>query len=329
MIKNGVSVIVPVYNSEKYLVRFINSLSRQSLSERYFEVLFIDDGSNDESANIIRSYCLEFSNFHLISQENSGAWKARNTGLREAQYPYVYFCDPDDFVKPNLLLDNLRISNENSADLVYFGFDAFNEKKGKITFSSHLHSAKIFSNKLIAKNFKDLFYNGSFYTPWNKFYKTSFLLQNHIFFESHSLDEDAFFNLKVWKKVQSLVVNPKIYYRYTSAREGSAQTSYSFFRYPTHKEVLNGLRSLLNFWGIDNPTCIFSELVGYKWDALNYFYYNRFSKADFINKARKLRADTQTFKACELLNRKGLLLIAKNFFAFYPSLFYLYKRFRK
>ena len=118
-----VSVIVPVYNQERYLEECISSIRRQTLAE--WECLIINDGSTDGSGGIVRKYASGDSRFRLITQENSGRAEARNAGIRAAAAPYLGFADPDDYVEPDMYERLYRLAEESGADMVqcsYFPF---------------------------------------------------------------------------------------------------------------------------------------------------------------------------------------------------------------
>ena len=96
-----VSIIIPIYNVASYIAKTLDSVLRQGLDVSEYEVIMINDGSKDSSADICREYCERFSNFKLINQENSGVSAARNKGIDAAQGEYIVFLDADDY-----LLDN-------------------------------------------------------------------------------------------------------------------------------------------------------------------------------------------------------------------------------
>lgn len=116
-----VSVIVPVYNVEKYLDECIKSIMEQSYTN--LEILLIDDGSSDNSINICNRYSLIDNRIRVISQKNGGASKARNRGIRESCGEYIIFIDSDDYWDD---LDALKVMignmSESGADILQFGY---------------------------------------------------------------------------------------------------------------------------------------------------------------------------------------------------------------
>lgn len=101
--KYKVSVIIPIYNAEKYLEDCIASLLMQTLEQKYVEILLIDDGSSDNSLTICKEYAAYYDNVRVLSQENSGCSAARNLGIREAKGKYLMYLDSDDTLSPNAL----------------------------------------------------------------------------------------------------------------------------------------------------------------------------------------------------------------------------------
>ena len=98
-----ISIIIPVYNVEKYIVQCINSTLHQDLSENEYEILIIDDESPDQSVDLIKKQFYNIPSIKIISQKNKGLGGARNTGIKNASGEYLLFLDSDDFLLPNVL----------------------------------------------------------------------------------------------------------------------------------------------------------------------------------------------------------------------------------
>ena len=110
-----VSIIVPVYNTEQYLEKCLDSLTHQNLKE--IQIVCVNDGSVDESSAILERYALHDSRIVIINQKNSGLSGARNTGLRAAEAPYIMFCDSDDWYEPTMCSAMLDVLLEYDVDL--------------------------------------------------------------------------------------------------------------------------------------------------------------------------------------------------------------------
>ena len=113
-----VSVIIPVYNVENYLRECLNSVVNQTLQD--IEVICVDDGSTDRSAEIVAEYAEKYGNFKLIRKENAGQSSARNVALENAQGEYIYFLDSDDYIHPCTLKEVCEKADGDELDIVYF-----------------------------------------------------------------------------------------------------------------------------------------------------------------------------------------------------------------
>lgn len=114
------SIIIPVYNVEKYIGKCLDSLLAQGLQEDEFEIIVVNDGSTDRSQKIAEDYKSKHSNIIILNQKNQGISVARNTGLDIAKGEYIYFIDPDDFLLKNSLLTLLNIAKMYNADILTF-----------------------------------------------------------------------------------------------------------------------------------------------------------------------------------------------------------------
>lgn len=129
--KNGlVSIITPCYNGSKYVAETIESVIAQTYKE--WEMIIIDDGSKDNSADIIESYCQKDNRIRLIKQPNGGSANARNHGIREAEGQYIALLDSDDLWEPNFLEDQINYMNENRTLCVYSSYKRINEESAEI-----------------------------------------------------------------------------------------------------------------------------------------------------------------------------------------------------
>lgn len=119
MEKYKISIILPCYHVASYIDAAVQSILRQTYKD--YEVIFINDGSTDDTLEKIRKYCV-YDNFHVYSFANQGVAQARNEGIRLAQGEYLYFMDPDDVIADNLLEVALGACEENYADAVQFHY---------------------------------------------------------------------------------------------------------------------------------------------------------------------------------------------------------------
>ncbi len=116
------SIILPVYNVAKFIPDCLDSLLCQDLPKDEYEIICVNDGSPDNSVEVIEGYIKSYRNIRLISQPNSGVCVARNRGFEEAKGKYTWFIDPDDYIAPNSIGRLISAMEENSADLITFDY---------------------------------------------------------------------------------------------------------------------------------------------------------------------------------------------------------------
>lgn len=203
------SIIVPIYNQERYLVRCLDSLYNQGLNEDDFELLLINDGSTDRSMNIMQSYAEIHHNIRIISKENGGVSSARNRGIREANGEYIYMPDSDDYLIANGL--NYVITNFLDDDidvLIFYSTTILPDKLKDIT---EVVNGDIVYNGLGRDFLKD-HYN---FPVWNQIVRTSILkkwLESGQVFDERTTMEDTMFNVDLaLQNPHYRVVNSNIY----------------------------------------------------------------------------------------------------------------------
>lgn len=135
-----ISVIIPIYNVEKYLQRALESLLKQTISS--WEAVLVDDGSTDRCGKIADEYARRDSRFKVLHQDNQGVSKARNAGMAQAVGKYLLFLDPDDFFHPQLMELCLRTAEAEDADMVAFTYHHPYRTINKIRHFLHLPDSK-------------------------------------------------------------------------------------------------------------------------------------------------------------------------------------------
>ena len=218
-----ISIIIPVYNVEKYLRECIDSLLNQTYQD--FELICVDDGSTDESYKILEEYKNKDERFILIKQDNKGAGAARNRGLEVVKGDYIQFLDSDDYFEPNMLEKLYSTAKENDADMVVCSARKVDENKNIIESGNPLWPInldkivfdKVFSPDDYAEDIFGLFC----VVPWNKLYKKSLILENGLKFQNLSSSNDVGFGhiSRICAKRIIVIKDELINYRFN--REGS------------------------------------------------------------------------------------------------------------
>lgn len=245
------SVIIPVYNVEKYINRCVKSI----LSQRYnnLEIILIDNGSTDRSGSICDIYANEDANISVYHIENHGVGSARNFGLSKARGEFIYFVDSDDYLVGNLFAE---FEDKLTPDLDLLVFSYYNSFEHEMTEKNRTKKILPYNGSYdkhdFSKIFKDLFLSDMLYTVWNKFYRREFLIENNISFEKYELGEDVRFNLNAYRNVNKVYLSQDSYYVYVIGRKGSAMSSYNPKRLQYQLQELELVDSLLKDWNIDS-----------------------------------------------------------------------------
>ncbi len=142
------SIIVPVYNVDKYLCKCLDSLSCQDLDKNTYEIIVVDDGSSDDSGNIADSYAKKFNNIKVIHKPNGGLSDARNTGILSSQGKYIQFVDSDDYLECNTLKRLVDIMESEHLDILRFNYQKVNENYEIITHGPEAVNLGDYSNKV-------------------------------------------------------------------------------------------------------------------------------------------------------------------------------------
>ncbi len=206
--KVDISIIIPIYNAEKYLEKCLESIQRQTYHN--FEVICVNDGSQDKSNETIERFSSQDSRIKIIKQENQGASVARNKGIREAQGEYIYFCDADDVIHPQLLETVHWFAKHFQADLVSFKFkEVKNNEVNCHQFDKEKLNYKISNNPLFLGIIKEKYHID--YSVCTKLYKRKFI--EGIEFIKNNQFEDFPHTLAVLAQhPKTVVINKEMYF---------------------------------------------------------------------------------------------------------------------
>ena len=187
-----VSVIVPIYNAEKYLAQCIDSLIHQT--HRDLQILLINDGSTDSSLSIAQDFAQRDSRIEIHTQHNQGQGVARNNGMKYATGEWIAFVDADDYIAPDLYFDILPLAD--NVDVVMHGYQ-------RVSSTGKLISLHVPQNYL-----KDT-------TPWVRIFRREWLQKHAITFPERMYYEDVIFTIDHWiaRPEHIIVKNTGYYYR--------------------------------------------------------------------------------------------------------------------
>ncbi len=236
------SIVIPVYNAEKYISRTLQSIQDQTYTD--FEVIMVDDGSTDDSPDICETFVDKDSRFKLIRKKNAGVSAARNTGIKEAEGDYILFIDSDDWIEKDTLAICNRQLEATHADELIFGMSFDIEKNGTIERSlikSHEKIELDSGNFIIV--FKSLYSCNYLTSSCNRVISLPLLKTNNLLFDERiSNYEDYEFSLRVLGHCELVEIIPDVLYHYIIRHDSSNSRKYK----PNMVEQLPVVCSLLN-----------------------------------------------------------------------------------
>lgn len=201
--KKKLSIVIPVYNVEKYLRRCLDSIVCQDLSE--IDIILIDDGSTDESGKICDDYSKEYKNIKTFHKKNGGASDARNYGIKKVNSDYIWFVDSDDYIEKGCIKDFLSIMKNYKSDVIICQSKVVEEGKKLrdeciYSINSGEYSSASFM-KVLKKNPKSVIF-----CPQCYIVSREFIVSNNLYFYKGIIHED-----ELWIP-QLLIYAKKIYY---------------------------------------------------------------------------------------------------------------------
>lgn len=291
-----VSIVIPIYNAEKYLYECLKSVKQQTYTN--IEVLMINDGSTDNSENICKDF-LKDKRFKLINKKNGGVSSARNIGIEKCNGDYILFVDADDWCKKDLLQQTMEYNN--TYEMICFSyFKAYKDinikEELKVEQNSDIKK-EILINKTI----------GGYL--WNKVFKVQIIKEHNIKFnENISYCEDLLFikqYIEYVKKVKYLNI-PLYYYR---IRKGSVSNN---FYSSKSISILNACELLINEYK-DNKLFIENFMFSY---ILNYYKLKKFIPSDY-----KINLDIISKEKRILKNKDIKEKLKLKFIKYFPKIF--------
>ena len=276
------SIIIPVYNAEKYIRECLDSCINQDIDCCDYEIICINDGSTDSSLDILHSYAKKHKNIIVIDKENSGVSETRNIGVSVAKGDYMWFVDSDDFIKSNCL-NYLKNVAASKYDIISFYAFLFGE-----TFSLEEYAL----TKYDLKNDKRFYHAANF----SSLYKSDLIINNDIRYKSEiAYGEDTFFSHEIYSIAESKKSIDDILYFYRKNPES----------------VMNSLQYLNRRVRYANSTIKVIELLN---NGLKSGRFNKQSSESFLKSKYKqflmmlVRLDIKNAIVCyKSMIQKGLL----------------------
>lgn len=312
-----VSIIIPVFNAEKYIAKCIESIIKQELSE--VEIIIVNDGSNDKSEDIIKYYAFKDSRIITINQTNQGVSAARNRGIEEASGKYITFVDADDYIEKKIYKNMYLNAETNNSDIVCCGVNlVYKDKIKEKIYFQYDKSYKI-KNNSTHSFLKNVYLQAEYRTScWNKLYRSKIIKEN-IRFEDYSNvhSEDTLFNFLTLAHVRKISVISECLYNHQIVKGSlSHSTKYENVSIRNANQINlmsenidtssnnNNLKYLINYYYIKGLSNI-AEL------EINYNYNNMLDLLKEISKYKKMCITTNInykYNLSKLISSKSKLL---------------------
>ena len=243
-----VSVIIPVYNVDKYLEECLDSIVNQTL--RDIEIICINDGSTDNSLNILNEYAKNDSRITVISQENQGQAVARNYGMNFIKGDYFCFMDADDMLDLNTFEECYNLVKDKSLDFVMYKLINFNDDDKEfyttpgydMTFVRNFVKNEVFNYKSLG----ELIF-GVTVSPVNKLFRTDFVFNSNARFPEGTIFEDNLFFWRLFFNAERVFFLDKYYYK--RRRHSSSTTGEGSARWVDAIEIYNGVWDIFKEFG--------------------------------------------------------------------------------
>ena len=234
-----VSIIIPVYKTEKYLEKCVLSVLKGGMEN--IEILLIDDGSPDGSGALCDSLSEKYDKITVFHKENGGLSSARNLGIDKAKGKYLCFVDSDDFLEENSLLNMVEKAEEKSAEISVFGLiiDVEGSSSYKVCDGSYLINEE--TKNVHFESLKDKCLLDS---CCNKLYLTEFVKNSGVLMPIGEFFEDTYFNLLLWQKMNSCAVFDECYYHYLQRANESITKCFNPDKLALLKERVNLMLSV-------------------------------------------------------------------------------------
>lgn len=316
-----VSVIVPVYNVERYIDRCMQSLLNQSLQD--IEIIIVDDGSPDNCPILCDKYSQKDNRVKVVHKKNAGLGYARNSGLEIATGEYVAFIDSDDFIDKNMFEYLYKLAHDKSLDVIYCGFNTYRNNKVVSTKSEEntykeyqgIDCYEVLKGMLgnLGNKNKIVKYEMS---VWHSLYKLDTIKKNNITFcsEREFISEDIIFHIDLIRHCNKIAFIPERFYYYC-VNNNSLSKSFKNDRFERHLILFNEITRRLKDNNYDFPKNIANNLfllkIRYDFTIINSYqltFWEKYSYVKQLMNHKHLRELVKKFKTNDLPFRYKIFL---------------------
>lgn len=286
-----ISIIIPVYNSKKYLNKCLDSIKNQTYKN--LEVILVDDGSTDNSLEICKNYEKKDKRFKVFHKKNGGTSSARNYGLKQATGDYITFMDNDDYVNNKDAFNNIYNQlKKTNPDILFHNCIYYWEDKNSFT----KPNTNFDRNKIIDQekyeSLKYLIKEGIFtYTVWDKVIKADLVKDNNLKFTEGMRNEDTEFSLKLFELSKKYDYLNKPFYVY---RKNHSYAQTSKLKYQDTLDLKNILNTYINKYANDD-----TEMKFYIHNYISYLFAVYIAQTNLLFKHTKNKKVLKDLKDME------------------------------
>jgi len=235
------SVIIAAYNVESFIEKCVRSCYDFSLQEDY-EIIVVNDGSNDSTLQIIERLKLEIYNLIIVTKHNQGLGAARNTGIEISRAEYVWMIDGDDFLESNSIVNVLSILSKQSNDVLTFNFNVVKEKKNH---SYIRFPPKYIETILSGSNYYNKYFQNSY--TWQYIFKKKLFIQNQLKFQERINMQDSEILPKIMFYTTTVLYIDAVFYNYVQQENSFTNTNNFQKRINYFESIIIVKKSLENF----------------------------------------------------------------------------------
>ena len=238
------SIVIPAYNCAGTIRATLDSIAVQTVSD--FEVIIVNDGSKDATADVLQAVAAEDGRFSFITIPNNGPGNARNQGIARAKGTYLFLMDADDEIERHTLERYQAIINSESPDLIVASYNLRVLDNQEIVSEKQVIAEDRFyaSNAAFLENLYPLMNKKLMYVIWNKIYRLDIIREHQIAFPSYSSCEDRLFNIAYYRHAQKVVTTSEVLYQYAFEGKSSLTNKYFDNKFETFLEFYNELLDL-------------------------------------------------------------------------------------
>lgn len=290
--KVKVSIIVPVYNAERYIKRLLDSILNQTMPN--YEIILVNDGSTDASESILEEYAKKDKRIVLVNVQNGGVSKARNIGLSKTTGEYVTFIDADDYIENDLIETLYEKAIQTNCDIVITGYYIVSQKNKIRMFdnceeklSNDMAMEELIRNRKIGMS------------VWAKLFKRN-IISSLKFDENYKNYEDRLFVFEAIRNSQNVLIIPNTLYNYCMNRDSVTHSDFNLSRVKG-LEVMDKMYKIVSREYPHLERCSYADVIRMKYVTLCSMYERRQWKK-FKNEHSKLVLDIKNASLKKLKN---------------------------